>query len=429
MKEPEKAITSPATPKRPSKWRRRGAIAVGVVLGLACWLWTAQHIELDTETRPPATDVAAEAQLLLDRFSEKAAFRGCVLIAEGGEVVVEASYGDGIDADSRFSIGSVSKTITGFVVMDLVEAGKLALDDPVSRHVPELADHAVGPATIDQVLHMQSGLRAYWDLTFALGVQLDEEPISAKDLLAEVAGYALLAPPGTEHHYSNLGYVLLTIIAERVTEQTWGELVHDHVLGPAAMNDSGVFGHHDASAVVDGHLPLQPLGVGPVVALELPRWNYSMIEGAAAVFTTARDLLRWDRFLVDVARERPDFYERLVEPVQGYAMGWGNRRAQRCSGHRAWRRGSGILRTPRQTPEERHHRHRREQHAIHDQQQLLARREPRAPRPPRALPRGPRLTRGETLFRPAGLARASRSLVASSCEVCRRRPSAPRARR
>jgi CubicO group peptidase (beta-lactamase class C family) len=98
--------------------------------------------------------------------------------------------------------------------------------------------------------------------------------------------------------------------------------LHGYAFEPAGLQDTGVFGYDDAGAVSRGHLPLQPFGLGKPRMLALPRWNYSMIQGAAAVFTTARDLYRWDRFLARVERTRPDFFLELISAEHGYAAGW-----------------------------------------------------------------------------------------------------------
>ena len=249
-----------------------------------------------------------------------------MIIADAGEITFEQGYGAGIDPDTPFSIASLSKQFTGLLVAELVTTGDLRLSGTVSAHVPELGDGDIGDATVEQLLRMRSGLPYYYDLSFVLGAQLRDEPMNTADRIEALSEYELEFSPGSYFQYSNLGYVLLSVIAERATGEEWAALLTQRVFQPAGLQSTGVFDETKSDEAVPGHLPLEVRPWGTPAMIELPRWKYSMLIGAGSVYSTVRDLFRWDRYLARLERERPKVYELWADPGNhSYGFGIGSK--------------------------------------------------------------------------------------------------------
>jgi len=223
-------------------------------------------------------------------------------------------------------------------VQELVERRRLRLSDPAARHLPELRGAAIGAVTVDQLLHMTSGLPAIIDSSSFVGVQLDRRRRSDREFLEQVSGYEPGFAPGSAFRYSNVGYTLLSIIIARVSGRPWDEQLRRVIFEPHGMEDSGVL---DADArpagIARGYLPVRSGGLaGSPALLPLPRWNYSMIRGAGAVYSSARDLYRWDRALRALASSNPGLYRRYMKPGphRFYASGWTVKRAELADGRR-----------------------------------------------------------------------------------------------
>jgi CubicO group peptidase (beta-lactamase class C family) len=170
-------------------------------------------------------------------------FSGALLVARGPQVLVRGAYGFADReakkenrVDTRFRITSVTKMFTAVAVLRLVQEGKVALNDPVGRYVPELAGKPLAQATVHQLLTHTSGAGDIFGPAYALK---RGELRTLDDYVKMFAGDALLAPPGKRYLYSNLGYLLLGRLIERVTRQPYYDYVREVVFLPAGMTRTG----------------------------------------------------------------------------------------------------------------------------------------------------------------------------------------------
>lgn len=118
---------------------------------------------------PEATDREAGLRQLVRQLYAQGEFHGGILIADGEDIVLEQAWGiadheEGqvLTPQHRFSINSQGKMFTGILVMQLVERGRLALDDPLSRHMPDFGHPRAGDVTIHMLLSHRSGLPDYF---------------------------------------------------------------------------------------------------------------------------------------------------------------------------------------------------------------------------------------------------------------------------
>ena len=184
-----------------------------------------------------------EAKVLDDTFS------GCVLIACDGIPIFQGTYGQAEknfsvpnQLTTKFNIGSVTKTLTAVAVMDLVQQGKLHLDDPLSTYLPD-CPHAEA-ITIHHLLTHTAGLG---DGLQALKSRQATEKTESEwlmDLLtlpSSLQDLPFASGPGERYQYSNAGYSLLGLVMEEVTQQGYYSWMREHVYRAIGMHDTDAY--------------------------------------------------------------------------------------------------------------------------------------------------------------------------------------------
>ena len=197
-------------------------------------------------------------------------------------------HGVPITPDTVFYVGSVSKQFTAMSVALAAREGKLSLDDPVRRFLPEIQDFGK-PITIRHFIHHTGGLREKWDL-LAMSGWRDGDVVTPEDVLDRASRQRELNfPPGTEHLYNNTGYDLLSIIILRATGKTLAEYAREGIFEPLGMKDTRFV--DDRTAVI----PRRAAGYAPVgegrYRVDLPNVTTT---GSGSVYTTVNDLALWD---------------------------------------------------------------------------------------------------------------------------------------
>ena len=233
-------------------------------------------------------------------------------VYRGGEVVWAEAVGiaeeDGREAtpDTQYRIGSITKTFTAAAVMLLREEGKLTLDDPLDRYVP---DARYGDLTLRRLLAHSSGLQReppgeVWEtLEFPKG----------DALIARLADAELVLPPGERWHYSNLAYALLGEVVARVTGAPFAAFVDERLIGPMALTrttwqstDPAALGYYvDPYARTLRHEP---------------RLEGEGVEAVGSLWSTPSDLCRWAGHLA--AQERMHQVQ-VMDDLDAWTLGHG----------------------------------------------------------------------------------------------------------
>jgi len=137
----------------------------------------------------------------------------------------------------RYYVGSVTKLYTSAVILKLAEAGRLSLDDPVSRFIPETPNG--DRITIRHLLNHTSGLYNYTEsVSFLAKTVLFRKRWTADEVWQIVADHPPYFEPGARHFYSNGNYHLLGMIAERAGGRPFSELLKEHVLSPLGLTNT-----------------------------------------------------------------------------------------------------------------------------------------------------------------------------------------------
>ncbi|ANP47785.1 serine hydrolase domain-containing protein [Candidatus Viadribacter manganicus] len=253
-------------------------------------------------------------------------FTGSVLVACGDDILFAGDYGlsDSHGREPSYWLASISKQFTATAVLKLVEAGRMTLNDPVSRYFPD-APPDKAPITIQQLLTHQSGLTQVYT---ADGIVDRNEAVRA------ILGTQLASSPGATFRYSNDNYTLLAAIVEIVSGERFEDFVRANVFLPAGMRNAGFW-----PDVGESFSP--PVLSMPVGAMAEPNWGF---RGGTGMRASVRDLHRWTRALDEGRVLRRESVALLYGPhltaSDGDGVGFGWFSSNSADGRLLWTRGS-----------------------------------------------------------------------------------------
>ena len=215
-------------------------------------------------------------------------FRDGRVIYSRGYGMADLNQGTPITPATVFYIASTSKQFTAMSIALLAEQGKISLDDPVRKWVPELPAYA-DKVTIRHLVHHTSGIRDYLGLWGLSGRSVaDEIPEEAAlDLISRQR--AVDFEPGSRFSYSNSGYFLLSVVVKRASGQSLRQYDQANMFGPLGMTDTHF--HDDATQIVarraEGYQP------SPKGGFDIVKTSFAGV-GDGGLLTTVLDLQRWD---------------------------------------------------------------------------------------------------------------------------------------
>lgn len=216
-------------------------------------------------------------------------------VVKDGRIVYSRGYGQAsleygipIKPGTVFHSASLSKQFTAFAIQMLAQEGKLSLDDPVKKYVPQLQVEGP-PITIRHLLHHTSGLRDQWDLLVLAGLRL-EDTITENDVLGLVFQQKHLNfQPGADHLYSNTGYTLLGQVVQRASGQRLAAFAQERIFTPLGMKSTHF--QENYGTVVKNRAYSYARGRDG-------NWRYVALSysntGATSLFTTVEDLALWN---------------------------------------------------------------------------------------------------------------------------------------
>jgi CubicO group peptidase (beta-lactamase class C family) len=184
-----------------------------------------------------------QVNALLDAQASSDQFSGSVLVAHHHQPILTAARGYAVhpnlwpnQPNTKFNVASVTKMLTAVAILRLVAEGRLDLHVPVATYNPNLA-HA-NQITLHQLLTHTAGFDHYWNDAYR-AARSDLRTID--DYLKLFTTTPLKFPPGTRHHYSNSGYVVLGAVIEQVTGETYFEHMRKSIYQPVGMQDTDHF--------------------------------------------------------------------------------------------------------------------------------------------------------------------------------------------
>jgi len=171
-------------------------------------------------------------------------FMGSILVADKGEVIFAKGYGLADVEQStpntpqtKFMIGSITKQFTAMLITQLVEKGKLKLDNTISDFIPDFPKDIGEKITVEMLLCHSSGLILPEGIEKYYYAIRKEEWL--QEYLKQLSEEGLRFEPGKGYGYSNAGYFFLGLIIEKVSEKTYEEVLHEQILKPLGMKNTG----------------------------------------------------------------------------------------------------------------------------------------------------------------------------------------------
>jgi CubicO group peptidase (beta-lactamase class C family) len=218
-------------------------------------------------------------------------------------------YGIPVTDSTLFNLASVSKQFTAFLTLLLVNEGKIGLDDPVDKYIPEIKNYE-HPVTIRQMLHHTSGIPSTDNLTLFAGLSLDM-PWDDEDEMNMVRSYQKLNyKPNDEHLYSNTGYFLLARIIEKAEGKPFSQCMTEKVFRPLNMKTALIY---DSPGKI---IPNRAAGY------QNRGENYAetnakggSITGPTNVYVSVIDMISWCVNMTTKSYGGEQLYDRLFNPA------------------------------------------------------------------------------------------------------------------
>ncbi len=239
------------------------------------------------------TSAAVDA-IVRRTLKEDGAPSASVAIVIGGQVAYASAYGlanlnsaESATTSTRYQIASISKTLTADGILRLEQMGKLSIGDKVAKWLPGLT--AATQVTLRDLLTHTAGYPDHYPQTYPAGPRV--EPTTPDHILAEWGRHKLLFAPGSDFRYSNLNYLILARVIEKVSGQPFFAFLSQHIFARLGMSDTVDLDNltYRTPNLATGYVrpALGPLEPAPH---EGAGWSF----GSGQVVTTAKDLAYWD---------------------------------------------------------------------------------------------------------------------------------------
>ncbi len=267
---------------------------------------------------------------IVKSLNERDVFSGAVLVAKGDKVLLARAGGEASkrfhvpnNTETRFNLGSMNKMFTSTAIMQLARKGMLALDDPIGKYIDEtwLSEDVTNSVTVRHLLTHTSGLGNYFNDIFWKGSRTLYRSVEDFKPLVEMEELAF--EPGTEFRYSNTGMLLLGVVIEQVTGQSYFDHIRSSIFEPAGMMNTGSFEmDHPVENLAIGYSPNWENGYG---------WENNLykhvVKGgpAGGGFSTVGDLLKFARAIQRGELVTPASLQMMWEDQSGEGYGFGFR--------------------------------------------------------------------------------------------------------
>jgi CubicO group peptidase (beta-lactamase class C family) len=238
---------------------------------------------IEASLRKSGKGAAAQVDSILQKYHQQGFFNGTALVQHQGHVLLHKGYGYADrttrrmnDTTTVFRIGSLSKSFTSRIIYTLQQEGLLDYQDTIQKFLPWYPNPGI---TLDHLLTHASGIPNYT----ALPQFLDslQHAYTLEEIVRLFGCEKPLFDPGKDFNYSNTGYTLLALIAEKASGKTFRELLQEKIISPLALSHTRL-GIGDSS-----------MAKGYLYGVEEPLYALANVTGAGGISATASDLLRW----------------------------------------------------------------------------------------------------------------------------------------
>lgn len=289
---------------------------------LPCMIVLAAAVAVPYPAWAQADERSRQLEQYLQACVDVLQFNGTVLVKHQGQTLVNRGFGFANFEHqvpnaprTKFRIGSITKPFTAMLVLLQQQQGRLSVEDPINKYLSD-PPATWEPIKIHHLLQHTSGISEFTESADYLTRQARLG--RPENLVSMFRDKPLKFAPGERHEYSNSGYLLLGLILEKVTGQSYETLVQEQIFGRLGMSDSG----YDRHAPIVPHRAAGYSRVGNTTR-NAPYVDIAAVQGAGALYSTVEDLSTWDDALTAGKLLTPELYEKLYQPGKGkYAYGW-----------------------------------------------------------------------------------------------------------
>jgi CubicO group peptidase (beta-lactamase class C family) len=320
------------------------ALAAVALLAVAVPAAADTQAPIAAAASPSPEDLRALADAVLAESYAADGPGAAVVIMQGGKIVYQGGRGMAdiggsrtITPDTVFRLGSITKQFAAAVIVQLAQEGKLSLDEPLAKFIPDYPPPGA-TATVRQLLQHTSGIQSYTDMPGMMTPESTARARTTAELIAEFRNAPAPTKPGEVWAYNNSGYVLLGAIIEQVTGMPWHQAVEERIARPLALASirDGV-GGEDNPVMARGYT-----GEATGKAAISQPIHMSAPGAAGALIGTVGDLAKWAQGLhhgkvVDAAH-----YKLMITPTvlpdgstvpYGFGLGLDPLRGHSAIGH------------------------------------------------------------------------------------------------
>lgn len=249
-------------------------------------------------------------------------FSGAILVAKNDRIIEKRAFGlANIEyeinnkIDTKFNIASITKMITAVATLQLYEKGKVELKQPIGEYLPDYPNNLVRDSvTIHQLLTHTSGNNNFYVGNFLQTDKLKYKNIS--DFMPLFANDTLLSRPGTKYDYSASGFVILGLIIERVSGQTYYDYVRKNVFEPSEMTNTTEL---EIDSVVQNKASGYTTFFGESKTPKRNEYYLSKASPAGFHYSTVEDLFKFSKALRNGRLLKKNTTELMFEPkVKGH---------------------------------------------------------------------------------------------------------------
>jgi len=286
-----------------------------------------------------AQNIDSRMDQIVQSYVANKQFMGSVLVARGDQVLFSKGYGSAnlewqiSDTPStKFRLGSITKQFTAASILLLEERGKLKVEDPVRKYLPD-APAAWNKMTIFHVLTHTAGIPNFTN--FPDYRSTEALATTPEKLVARFRDKPLEFEPGEKWNYSNSGYVLLGYLIEKISGESYEAFVQKNIFTPLGMKDSG----YDSNFAI---IPRRATGYepGPNGPVNAGFVHMSIPFAAGALYSTSEDILRWEQGLFGGKLLSAASLQKMTTPFKSdYAFGL---QVHTVNGHRVIDHSGGI---------------------------------------------------------------------------------------
>ncbi len=257
----------------------------------------------------------------LDKLDDKD-FSGTILVAQNDEIIEERAYGKSSieynvknNIDTKFNIASITKLFTAVATLQLYEQGKLELNRPIGTYLPNYPNKLVRDSiTVHQLLTHTSGLNNFYVSDLDKIRNLKYKEIS--DFVPLFVNDTLLSKPGTKYDYSGTGFVVLGLIIENISGDSYYNYVENNILKPAQMFETTEL---EIDSIVENKASGYTSMFGENKILKKNDYYLTKASPAGFYYSTTKDLFNFSKALRNFKLLEKETTLLMFEPkVKGY---------------------------------------------------------------------------------------------------------------